>query len=227
MLEIFGRHKITRATERSRSNLRHALNCVLLDGLKRGAPRLIATDGAILGVIPLRPMGKSQKGANGTIDVEGLIDHDAFDRAMAGTKLGDHRRVHFTKNSMEVHDSKGNLIVSVPRSKATGDFPDYEKVIPRPRSQEHTLKICPSQLGKLTAVLGISPSETVALHFDTDSDGVVNSPIRVTQQEFAGDGVPHGVIMPAAVDISQRAQIAKLEKVTATKELPEKAAAKA
>jgi hypothetical protein len=227
MLEIFGRHKITRATDRSRNNLRHAINCVMLDGLKKGRPRLIATDGKILGVIPLHTMGKRQAGQTGKPDVDGLIDHDAFDRAMAGTRGSEHRRVHFGEESMEVRDSKGNLIVSVPRSKAKGDFPDYEKVIPRPRAQEHVLKIVPSQLGKLTAVLGIASNEAVALHFDTNADGIVDSAIRVTQQEFAGDLVPHGVIMPGSVDVAQRAQSAKLEKVTTVKALPEKATAKA
>jgi len=219
MLEIFGRHKITRAADRSRNNLRHSINCVLLDGLAKGAPKLVATNGKILAVIPIHTMGKRQKGQTGQPDVDGLIDHDAFDRAMAGTRSDEHRRVSFTQEAMEVRDTKGNLIVSVPRSKAKGEFPDYAKAIPRPGSQEHTLKINPAQLGKLTAVLGVPSSDDVTLHFDTNADGVVDTPIRVTQNEFARDNVPHGVIMPAKVDISARAQRAKLEAVSDVKAL--------
>lgn len=221
MLEIFGRYKINRATDQSRNNLRHALGCVLLDGLKKGRPRLVATDGRILGVIPITTMGKRQAGNTGTEDVDGLIDHDAFARAMSGTKGDEARRVSFGKDRVEVRDSKGNLIVSVPRSKAKGDFPNYESVIPPARSQDGVLKICPAQLGKLTAVLGIRPTEEVALHFNTDDDGIVTGPIRVTQSEFTGDYLPHGVIMPGKVDISEKAKLATLEGVkTQTEALP-------
>ena len=217
MLEIFGRHKITKATHRSPNSVRSALNCVLLD-MRDGCHRLVATDGKILGVIPLNPVGNGSPGKAGESDVPGLIEHEAFDRAMSGTKDSEARQVHFGDEVVEVRDSNGNLIVSVPRSKATGSFPNYEQVIPRPLSQNSALAICPAQLGKLAATLGIKPTEHVTLHFDTNTDGLVDTAIRVTQKPFAGDDVPHGVIMPAMIQDPRPA--ARLESSSPAPELP-------
>ena len=91
-------------------------------------------------------------------------EYVAFDRAMAGTRGDQGRRVHLTEDEMRVHDSKGNLIVAVPRAQAKGNFPDYKTVIPAAGSQKFTLRINPSQLGKLQAVLGIPSSDDVTLH---------------------------------------------------------------
>lgn len=206
MFEIFGKNNVTRAVARARGNVGSAINCVLVKGIAEGNPRLIATDGSILGVIPLRGSPKKS-------DVDGLVDREAFERAMSGTGSSEKRKVEFKADAMEVHDDKGNLLVSVPRGKITGEFPDVEKVIPTPRSQAQTLRVSPSQLGKLTAVLGVSPRDGVTLHFDTDEDGICRTPVRVTQKPWAGNDVPHGCIMPMQVEAADRAKRVQIESV--------------
>lgn len=218
MIEIPGRFKITRATDRSRKVMRYAVNCVLFTGMKEGRPRLVATDGKILGVVPVR-FTKDTKNP----DSEGLIPHDAFDRAMAGTRAMEKRLVKLTSDAMEVRDAKGNLIVSVPRSdQDPSKFPAIEKAIPKAGSQKHVMRLVPAHLAKLTAVIGLPSSEPVALHFDSNEDGIVEGPIRVTEEPWGGDNEPHGVVVAGKVNIADRAKQIKLDAVrdVRPKELP-------